>query len=323
MIDFSDFKDTSVLVTGATGLIGRALVQDLIDLGAKIFACCRSSEKFKACFHEYDNIVPVYGDICTLDISSIDADYIVHAAGITTSKDFVERPVETIRTAVCGTLNILYQCKGKKLKGFIFISSMEAFGITPTDGRDIRETDLGYIDVMNVRSSYSESKRLCENLCVSYASEYGVPAKVIRLAQTVGPGVSYSDNRVTVQFARSVIEGKDIVLKTEGKTKRPIIYIDDAISAILTVLAKGQVGECYTAANPDTFCTIRETAEAIIHEIAHDKIKLVFELDPNAGYAPNICLNLNVDKLKALGWEPKVGLVESYRKLIDSLKNER
>ena len=320
MIDFSEFKGSSVLVTGSTGLIGRALVQHLVGFGAKIYACCRSSEKFKACFAGNDSIVPVYGDICSLDIHSLDVEYIIHAAGTTTSKDFVEKPVETIRTAVGGTLNILGQCKDKKLKGLIFISSMEAFGITPTDKRDIRESDLGYIDVMSVRSSYSESKRLCENLCASYASEYDVPAKVIRLAQTVGPGVAYTDNRVTVQFARSVIEGKDIVLKTEGKTKRPILYIDDAVSAILTVLLKGKAGDCYTAANPETFCTIRETAEAIIHEIAQDKIKLVFDLDPNAGYAPDICLNLNVDKLKALGWEPKVGLVEAYRRLIESLK---
>ena len=310
----------SVLVTGATGLIGRALVQHLSSLGLKVYASCRSSEKFKACFHDFPDIVPVYGDICTLDINSLSVDYIIHAASTTTSKDFVEHPVETIRTAVGGTLNILDQCKRKQLKGFVYISSMEAFGVTPADNRDIRETDLGYIDVMNVRSSYSESKRLCENLCASYASEYGIPAKVIRLAQTVGPGVSYTDNRVTVQFARSVIEGKDIVLKTEGKTKRPILYIDDAVSAILTVLLKGKAGDCYTAANPETFCTIRDTAEAIIHDIAQDKIKLVFDLDPNAGYAPDICLNLNVDKLKALGWEPKVGLVEAYRRLIESLK---
>ena len=320
MIDFSDFKKSSVLVTGATGLIGKALVQHLIGLGATVYACSRSSEKFKTCFHGWDNVIPVYGDICNLDISSLDVDYIVHAASTTTSKDFIEKPVETIRVAVGGTINILDQYKNKKLKSFVYISSMEAFGITSTDNRDVRETDLGYIDVMNVRSSYPESKRLCENLCVSYASEYGVPAKVIRLAQVVGPGVSYTDNRVTVQFARSVIEGKDIVLKTEGKTKRPILYIDDAVSAILTVLLKGRAGECYTAANPETFCTIRETAEAIIHEIAQDKIKLVFALDSNAEYAPDICLNLNVDKLKALGWEPKVRLVESYRKLIESLK---
>ena len=320
MIDLSGFKNTSVLVTGATGLIGKALVKELVGLGAKVYACSRSSEKFKACFHGSENIIPVYGDICTLDISNLDVDYIVHAASTTTSRDFVEKPVETIRVAVGGTINILDQYKDKKLKGFVYISSMEAFGITPTDNRDVRETDLGYIDVMNVRSSYSESKRLCENLCVSYASEYGVPAKVVRLAQVVGPGVSYTDSRVTVQFARSVIEGKDIVLKTEGKTQRPILYIDDAVSAILAVLFKGKAGECYTAANPETFCTIRETAEAIIREIAHDKIKLVFDLDPNAGYAPDICLNLNVDKLKTMGWEPKVGLVESYRRLIESLK---
>ena len=320
MTDFATFKNASVLVTGATGLIGTALVKRLIELGAKVYAGCRSSEKFKACFHGYDNIIPVYGDICTIDIGSLDMDYIVHAAGTTTSKEFVEKPVETIRTAVGGTINIFDQCKDMKLKGLVYTSSMEAFGVTPADNRDIREPDLGYIDVMSIRSSYSESKRLCENLCACYAAEYGVPAKVVRLAQVVGPGVSQSDCRVTVQFARSVIEGKDIVLKTEGKSKRPILYIDDAVSAILTVLIKGRDGECYTAANPDTLCTIRETAEAIIHEIAQDKIKLVFSPDPNAGYAPDVCLNLNVDKLKGLGWEPSVGLVESYRRMIEYLK---
>ena len=308
------------LITGATGLIGKALIHHLAESADCIYACCRSREKFDRCFGKYDvsHIIPVFGDICDLNIKNCDADYIIHAASATASKDFVQKPVETIKTAVQGTINLLDQCRGRNIKGFVYLSSMEAFGVTPPDDREIREKDLGYIDVMSVRSSYSEAKRMCECLCAGYASEYDVPAKVVRLAQTVGPGVSYTDNRVTVQFARAVIENKDIVLRTEGKTRRPIIYMDDAVSAILTVLEKGRAGECYTAANPATFCTIRETAEVIIRELAHNRIKLVFDLDPNAGYAPDICLNLNVDKLKALGWEPKVGLVDAYRALIRS-----
>ena len=116
---------------------------------------------------------------------------------------------------------------------------------------------------MNVRSSYPESKRLCESLCSAYASEYGVPAKVVRLTQTFGVGVSYNDGRVFAEFARCAIEGRDIVLKTKGQTKRNYIDIDDAVNAIFTVLLKGVAGEAYNVANEDTYCSIYEMANMV------------------------------------------------------------
>lgn len=197
---------------------------------------------------------------------------------------------------------------------------MEAFGIT--DGKKVvRENDLGYIDVLNPRSSYMESKRMCENLCVCFASEYNVPAKMIRLTQTLGAGIDYNDTRVAAYFARCVLEKKDIVLKTKGDTKRPILYTSDAVSAILTVLLKGEIAQVYTAANPETFLTIRETAKMIVNQIAKKSINLKYDIkEVPFEYAPNLNLNLNVDKLCSLDWKPVVDLKTSYERLIEGMR---
>ena len=328
--DFSDLKDKSIFITGATGLIGSQLLRFLHYLNQnygykmELYALVRDKEKVVKFFGNelMDNSIHfVYGDVLSLPQIDAGIDYIIHGASITASKQFIEKAVETIDIAVNGTLNLLRFAKEKKVTSFVYLSSMEAFGVTDGEGV-VREEDLGYIDISNPRSSYMESKRMCENLCVCFAHEYGLNTKCIRLTQTLGAGIDYNDTRVAAYFARSVLEGSDIVLKTEGKTKRPILYSSDAITAILTVLLKGKFGNIYTAANPQTFATIRETAEMVAGKIAEGKIKVVFDIDVPAEYAPNLNLNLNlnVDKLCSLGWKPVVGLEDSYRRLIAGMR---
>ncbi|MDR0348291.1 MAG: hypothetical protein LBH90_02205, partial [Tannerella sp.] len=96
----------------------------------------------------------------------------------------------------------------------------------------------------------------------------------------------------------------------------------DALAGIFTVLLKGQNGEAYTVANKATAITIRETAEMIIERIADNKIKLVFDIDVPAEYAPNLNLNLNLNtmKLESLGWKAEVGIEEAYRRMIESMR---
>lgn len=304
--DFSELKGKSVFVTGGTGLLGSQLVFFMDYLNQtknyeiKIYALCRSEEKTKRVFGEsFLRIHCVIGDVLNFPQIADSIDYVIHGASITASKEFINHAVETIDIAVNGTLNVLRFAERKNVKSFVYLSSMEAFGVTDGKG-EVREEDLGYIDISSPRSSYMESKRMCENLCACFAAEYGLNAKSVRLAQTLGAGIDYNDTRVAAYFARSVIEKTDIVLKTEGKTKRPILYSADAVSAILTVLLKGEKGNVYTAANPTTFKTIRETAEMIVDKIAKNTIKLTFEIkEVPAEYAPNLNLNLNlnVDKL--------------------------
>lgn len=328
--NFSLLKNSSVFVTGATGLLGSQILLFLDYLNRTenysmtLIGLIRNEDKAKKVFGKsFENITFIIGDVLKLPDIPQHIDYIIHGASVTSSLDFVSKPVETIDTAINGTLNILRFAKSKNVKSMVYLSSMEVFGITPPEKTSVSENDYGYIDILSCRSSYSESKRLCECLSHSFSKEFALPVKIARLTQTLGAGIDYNDTRVAAQFARAVIEGHNIVLKTQGLTKRPVLYTSDAISAILMILLKGLDGQAYTTANEETFCTIRETAEMIVSKIADNKIKLVFDIkDVPAEYAPNLNLNLNLDTtlLRLLGWSPKVGLEEAYRRMIKGMK---
>jgi nucleoside-diphosphate-sugar epimerase len=327
--DFSPLKNSNVFVTGATGLLGSQVLQFLDYLNRtegfsmKLIGLIRNEEKAKMVFdNSFQNIIFIIGDILKLPEIPQKIDYIIHGASITSSLDFVGKPVETIDVAVNGTMNVLRFAQSKAVKSMVYLSSMEVFGITSLDKTSVSETDYGYIDILCTRSSYSESKRLCECLCHSFAKEYSLPIKIARLTQTLGAGIDYNDTRVAAQFARAVIEGHDIVLKTSGATKRPVIYTSDAVSAILTVLLKGSDGQAYTVANEDTFCTIRETAEMIVSKIADNKIRLAFDINSvSKEFAPDLYLNLDTSLLRSLGWSPQVGLKQAYQRMIKAMKN--
>lgn len=327
---FEPFIGSSVLVTGATGLLGSLVVKALSSYAGAVYACCRSKTKYDSIFDGYNNgkIIPVFSDITELDISNFKLDYIIHAASITDSKTFVEKPVDTIDVSVKGAENLLAQCARKTLKGFIYLSSLEVYGsFLGGEGiKNVTETDFGYLEPVSVRSSYSESKRLVETLCKAYQGQFGVPVKIARLCQTFGAGVQYNDNRVFAQFARSVIEGKDIILKTKGETVRNYCYTTDAISGLLTVLAIGTAGEAYNIANRDTTISIADMADLFCKLYPASEIKVVFDIAKDAGklgYNPLVKLRLDSTKLEKLGWSANVGLEEMIRRLVESMKNER
>jgi nucleoside-diphosphate-sugar epimerase len=118
----------------------------------------------------------------------------------------------------------ILQVAKKNKASMVYLSSMEQYGVPYESEQHMSEDKVGVIDHLNTRSSYPESKRLCECLCASFAAEYGVDVKIARLAQTVGPGVSVTDNRMPIQFVKTVVAGKDIVLHTEGKSTCNLNY---------------------------------------------------------------------------------------------------
>lgn len=326
---------STVLVTGSTGLIGSQVVKTLAAFNRvkgtdiKIIAYARSEEKAKKVFGrllERGDVSVALGDVNEPIKVDADVDYIIHGASATSSKYFVSNPVETIATAMNGTTNILEFAKAKEVKGMVYLSSLEVYG-TPdkTDGF-ISEKDYGYIDPLNVRSSYSEGKRMVECLCVSYAKEYNVPVKVARLSQTFGAGVEYNDGRVFAEFARCAMEKKDIVLHTQGNTIRTYCYTKDAVEALLYILVKGNVGEAYNVTNMDTAVSIKEMGQLVCDIFPESGIKVTIDIPEDVasfGYNPEMVVRLDSTKLMELGWKATTDLSQMFKRLVESMRLSR
>ncbi|CBK78192.1 Nucleoside-diphosphate-sugar epimerases [[Clostridium] cf. saccharolyticum K10] len=316
-----------ILITGAGGTIGFVLTRYLLNLdkqfclNLKLLLLVRNSERLELEFAEEiseSRVKIIVGDIRDFSEIQGEIDYIVHGASITASKMMVEKPVEVIRTNIDGTVNMLELARKKKVKSIVYLSSMEVYGFTE-DEVLLTEEKVQYLNPLALRSSYPESKRMCENLCVSYAEEYGVPVKIVRLAQTFGAGVKEEDSRAYAQFARCARDKKDIYLMTDGKSKRMYLDTEDAAIAVLTVLLKGKSGSAYNAGNKATYCSIRKLAELAVKEIGDGSIKIHLKAqDVEKGkYPPAHKLMLDVSKIEALGWEPASGLKEMYAHMME------
>lgn len=322
--ELSEFlRGKTFLITGATGLIGSVMIKCLIelnkrnDLGINIIAVVRDLNKAKIVFaDELSELEIKKLNLSEINVSTIDTnvDYIIHLASPTASKYFVEHPVETLRTAIEGTTAILEYAKHKGVKGMVYASSLEVYGSNDTD-EWLDEYFQGYVNPVEVRSSYNMGKRASECLCHSYATEYQVPVMMARFTQVFGPGISESENRVFAQFARSVINGMNIEIHTQGLSAKPYCYTTDAVSAMLYMLLKGQSGEAYNVANKDSYICIRDMA-FMLKDIFNPLISVIICPKDNLGYAPQTKLRLNTSKIESLGWHPCYDLHKMFERLL-------
>lgn len=316
-------RNTKLFITGATGLIGSAIVRFLLkqEDSPQIIMLVRNREKAKTVYNSSTKKIKIVeGDLLTYDYDSLgDVDYIIHCASPTEGKYMTDHPLETYILAYQSTFRLLDWARQCNAKGFVYVSSLEYYGQI-LDDRVITEDMIGYVDPSSPRSSYPLGKRAAEYLCKAFAHEYDVPAKIARLTQTFGPGVSKEDNRVFAQFARSIIAGKDIILHTTGESAKPYCHTQDCADAILQILIKGKKGEAYNVANPNTYISIRDMAE-FLRNTFNPNINVRIEHHPEMGYAPVTKLHLSADKLMSLGWEPNYGLKEMFEDLIEAIKD--
>lgn len=334
-IPWSDLSGSTILVTGATGLIGFNLVSGLLyasemrHLSLKVVALVRDIHKAELRFHEIlADALPlqfIEGDL--LDMSGIDipVQYIIHGGSPTASRYFAEYPVETIDINLKGAKALLELAREKKVRGILFLSSMEIYGNLHRQEK-VNEKHESFVDTMIPRSSYPEAKRMVETMFASYAAEYQLPAKVIRLTQTFGAGVRKEDNRVFAQFARSIMRHEPIILLTKGGTKHSYLYTSDAVTAILTVLLRGMIGEAYNAANEQSYCSIKEMAESAASLPIAEKfggkvdVKIVESKESKAVYPSELFMDLSTDKIQALGWKATVSLQEMFHRMIATME---
>lgn len=316
-------------VTGATGMIGGEVVRRIVQseeyrIGqCQVIAVVRDKCRALQIFSDVDcsSLRVVEGDICcenAYNQITEEIDYIIHCAASTQSAYMVSNPVETADSIVLGTRNILEFARRKKVKGMVYLSSMEVYGVVPDIGRPRREEELGDIALDNVRSCYPVAKRMAEHYCYIYAKEYGVSVKVARLAQTFGTGVKLQDNRVYMQFARAVVEKRDIILKTDGMSMGNYCATEDVVDAIFILLDKGESGEIYNVVNEQNTMRIRDMAQVVAKEIAGNRIKVVMQptSTEKTGYASHTELRMSSEKLRKLGWSATKTLIDMYQDVI-------
>lgn len=324
-------RNRTIFITGVTGLIGASMTRCLFyanqKMGLNLTVVALVRDRQKALNRFSDEMRPeflklVQGTVEEFpDCSHLGkVDYIIHAASQTASGEFVAHPMETMRTAVMGTMNLLAFAYEKKVKGFVYLSSMEVYGY-PKRGHRVTEKEIGALSPLELRNSYPVSKIMSEALCCAYAKEYGVSATICRLTQTFGPGVRENDERIFAYFAKCVREKKNIVLKTRGETERSYLYTTDAVTALLTVMLKGEPGHAYNAADESTYCSISEMAEKVALEAG---IKVEYALQDAAanGFPDTLYMDMDVSALKALGWRTLIPggggghLIEMYRRML-------
>ena len=321
-INWDLIDNHSFLVTGATGVIGTIFVKTLLKRNKRIkfILPVRSIEKGKRIFGEDNNITFIQTNIENFNYEER-VDYVIHAASPTKSKFFVDFPVQTLDTSILGTKQVLEYCAKKNILSMVYLSSMEMYGVL--DKNSAIEEDLGYINPLNERSSYSEGKRVCELYSYSYFKEYNVPVKIARVAMTFGAGILASENRVYTAFCDSILKKEDIVLKSKGDTIINFSYTTDTILGILKILTEGQNGEAYNIVGNPTNMDIKKCAIWLADSYGNGQVNVVFDIPKtNAGFAPSNSIILSNKKLKSIGWEPQVDIKEGYRRLLEYMKEE-
>lgn len=322
------FHNKTILITGATGLVGSLITKSVLyanvvlNTNIKILASVRNLDKAKETFQDFlcdKNFVFYTTDFLEPINFDRTIDFIIHTASITASKEMIENPTEVLLTAFGSTKNLLEYVKSHPSCNMVYISSMEYYGQLFDDNENVTEDKLGYIDLSKPRSSYPESKRVCESLCYAYVSQYNLNVCIARLAQTFGAGVPFSDNRVFAQFAKSALNRKDIVLHTTGESEGNYCYTADVVYGIFTLLEKGERGQSYNVSYNHS--SIVNMARMVAQKIANGNISVIFKYPENLsslGYAPDVKLKLNSDKLQNLGWQASVDLESMFRRMIQS-----
>lgn len=301
--DFSSSDGKSVLVTGATGLICSSLIdvllilQEITGIKIKILGAGRNQNKIEKRFDE--RIIPiVYDAILPLQIAE-DVDFIIHGAGSASPELYTNKPVETMLSNINGVNNLLNYCVGKKTR-MVYISSSEVYGQKDKEDPFV-ETNYGYIDLDNIRNSYSESKRASEMLCKSYATEYGIDVSIVRPGHVYGPTASTKDKRISSDFAYKAARGENMEMLSTGLQKRSYCYCIDAAMAILVCLINGVSGEAYNIGTEDV-TSIREMAQ-ILAKAGGVELKIREPSREEKGvFNPMNNSSLNMKKITEIGY---------------------
>lgn len=304
-----------ILVTGGAGFLGSHLSERLLNDGHEVVSVdnfftgskknvqhLRNNPNFELIRH--DITFPLY----------LEVDAIYNLASPASPIHYQKDPVQTTKTNVLGSINMLGLAKRLSIPIFQ-ASTSEVYGDPEVHPQP--ESYWGHVNTVGPRACYDEGKRAAETLFFDYHRQHGLEIRVARIFNTYGPRMAVDDGRVVTNFIMQALRGEPITIYGDGTQTRSFCYVSDLIEGFVRLMNndKGLTGPM-NLGNPNEM-TMFELADQVI-ALTGSKSELIMEplpQDDPKQRKPDISF-----AQRELGWEPQVQLVEGLTKTIEYLR---
>jgi len=338
--EFARLSGNKLLITGGAGFLGYYLVQAALHWNKHtrqtagpidVTVCDNYVRGVPGWLRELEgteHLRLVKADITRILPGELgDFQYVIHAASIASPTYYRKYPIETMDANVNGLRSLLEHFRRQKERkeqalGFLFFSSSEIYGDPSPDNIPTSEEYRGYVSCTGPRACYDEAKRYGETLCVNFAQQYDLPVKMARPFNNYGPGLKITDGRVIPDFAMCVLQGRDIVMFSDGSPKRTFCYVADAIVGYYKILLRGRQGEAYNIGVEEPEISVVGLAQKIVDiagELFGYEGKVVRQASNDKDYLidnPNRRCPVIAKARAELGYRPSIGLDEGLRRLL-------
>ncbi|MDQ2739410.1 MAG: SDR family oxidoreductase, partial [Actinomycetota bacterium] len=300
-----------ILVTGGSGFIGSHLVRRLLEVGNEVLVVDNFYSGTRA------NLADLLGnprlEIVRHDVTFplyVEVDEIYHLACPASPVFYQRDPVQTTKTSVVGSINMLGLAKRTKAR-VLLASTSEVYGDPEVHPQP--ESYWGHVNPIGIRSCYDEGKRCAETLFFDYRRQHDMPIKVARIFNTYGPGMRPDDGRVVSNFIVSALAGMPLTVYGDGTQTRSFCYVDDLVDGLIRLMATPhEVTGPINLGNPHEF-TMSELADQVLALVGCDA---GIEYHPLPSDDPTQRQPTIDQAREVLGWSPKVELAQGLAQTV-------